>query len=41
MTAASTGDSLAITLGVEEEFFLVDSASAAFAHNIEKQNTRQ
>ena len=25
MTAASTGDNLAITLGVEEEFFLVDS----------------
>ena len=25
MTAASTGDDLAITLGVEEEFFLVDS----------------
>ena len=24
MTAAGTGDDLAITLGVEEEFFLVD-----------------
>ena len=41
MTVATTGHDLAITLGVEEEFFLVDLVGEASTHNFEGQNTKQ
>ena len=41
MTAVTTEHDLAITLGVEEEFFLVDIANAASTHNFEGWNTWQ
>ena len=40
MNAADTGDGLGITLGVEEEFFLVDADTRDLLADPERKNLR-